>query len=75
MKKYSKQAKKKHIEEGKSLGGNPTLTQKSAQGSIKTREELAKVAKVSHDTIMKVKEIKKKATEKQIQLRQQLMHR
>ncbi len=52
-------AKAKQIDEGKSLG---TLKQKSAEGSIETRKELAKLAGVSHDTISKVKIIEEKAT-------------
>lgn len=60
---FAWKAKEKQIKEGRDLGG--TLRQKSAEGSIETRVELAKVARVSHDTIMKVKKIEEKATPEQ----------
>lgn len=52
---FSAKAKDKQKEAGE-------LRQKSAQAPIKTRDELAKVASVSHDTISKVKVIQTKAT-------------
>jgi len=55
-------AKEKKIESG---GAVP---QKSAKPPIDTREELAKVAGVSHDTIHKVETIESKATPKTKQL-------
>ncbi|MBW2631254.1 MAG: hypothetical protein JRC90_05750 [Deltaproteobacteria bacterium] len=50
-------AKERQIEAGK-------LKQKSAEPSIETRKELAKIANVSHDTIAKVETISEKATDK-----------
>lgn len=58
-------AKEKQIKEGKKLGG--TLMQKSAEGVISTRKELAKLAGVSHDIIDKVKVIEREATTEQKQ--------
>ena len=60
----AEKAKEKQVTEGKELGGSPTLPQKSAKGSIDTRQELAKIAGVSHDTIDRVEYITKHATEK-----------
>jgi len=58
-------------EEAKKRQGTRTdlnIVQNSAQGdNSKTRNELAKIAGVSHDTIEKVKIIKTKGTEEQIQ--------
>ena len=54
-----KKAKEKQIREGKSLGGKPTLSMKSSEGSIDTRKEIAKHAGVSEDTIRKVEIIEK----------------
>jgi len=48
-----KKAEEKQKKEGRELGGKATLPQKSAKGSIDTRQEIAKVAGVSHDTIHK----------------------
>lgn len=46
-------------------GAHPQLKQNSAEAAIDTREELAKVARVSHDTIARVKKIKEKASPKE----------
>lgn len=59
-------AKEKQKMEGRLLGGNPTLRQKSAEGSMNTREEIAKKSKVSHDTVSKVEFIKANADEETI---------
>lgn len=40
-----------------------TILQKSVKGSLDTREELAKIAGVSHDTIHKMKVIEEQAPE------------
>ena len=47
------------------VGRPPKSCQNSGTIKIDTKKELAKVAKVSHDTIMKVKKIEEMATEKQ----------
>ena len=52
---FQKKAKEKQESEGRLLGGNPTLSQKSDEGEVNTKKELAKIARVSHDTIAKVK--------------------
>jgi len=52
---FSKKAKKKQKE------GGGAVPQKSAKPPIETRNELSKVASVSHDTISKVKKIQEKA--------------
>jgi len=59
----AKKAREKQIKEGKELGGNPTLLPNSAKGSqpINTRETLAKLAGVGHDTIAKVDYIQREA--------------
>jgi len=54
-------AKEKQEREGRELGG--TLVQKSGQGILKTDNELARVAGVSHDTIHKATVIAEKAPE------------
>jgi len=48
--------------ERQSQGGRGEVVQKSAQA--KTRDELAKVAGVSHDTIAKVEKIEAKVVQK-----------
>ena len=53
---FSSKAKEKQKEAGGSV------PQKSAEAPIETRQELAKVANVSHDTIAKVKKIEAVAT-------------
>lgn len=65
-------AKEKAVESRKEFHGNQHtsgMVQKSApqQKQNKSRDELAKIAGVSHDTIEKVECIKKKGTEEQIQ--------
>lgn len=60
----AKKAKERQKEAGELYHkGSPKVPQKSAEVSIETREELAKLAKVSHDTISKVKKIEEKAPE------------
>ena len=49
----------------KQQGARTDIPQKSVKPSIDTREELSKVAGVSHDTIAKVKIIEEKATPEQ----------
>jgi len=44
-------ARNKQVSEGRRLGGAPTLSQNSAEGSMNTRRQLADLAGVSHDTI------------------------
>lgn len=56
---FARKAKEKQIEHGGAAPGkskSETLLQNSAEviSPIDTREELAKIARVSHDTIMKV---------------------
>lgn len=55
-------AKEKQQEEGRELGGKPTLLTKSTKGSIHTRKEIAKTAGVSEDTIHKVEAIEKEGS-------------
>ena len=57
--------KKKAKEKQKESGG--AVVQKSAEPPIETRQELAKTAHVSHDTIAKVKVIQEKANDEQKQ--------
>lgn len=52
--------REKAKEKQKEAGG--ALRQKSAKAVVETRNELAKIASVSHDTIAKVKKIEAKAT-------------
>lgn len=52
------QAKEKQSQAGK-------LKQNSAEAPLNTRDEVAKIAEVSHDTISKVKKIEEKATEEE----------
>lgn len=54
---------RERAKEKQSQGGKEKVVQKSAEPPVKTREELAKVAGVSHDTIMKVKKIQAAGTE------------
>ena len=54
---FAEQAKKKQSEAGGSL------PQKSAKPAIDTREEIAKIAGVSHNTISKIKTIETEAPE------------
>jgi uncharacterized protein YecT (DUF1311 family) len=60
--KIETEAKKKQIEEGKHLGGDPTLSKKSTEGSIDTRKKLAEVAEVSEDTIRKTEIIEEQGS-------------
>lgn len=46
-------------------GSNPQLVQKSAE-PVKTRDEVAKLAGVSHDTIDKTEKILEKGTPEQV---------
>ena len=57
-------------EKQKEAGG--AVRQKSAQPEIKTREELAKIAGVSHDTIHKMKVIEEQAPE-EVKARSELL--
>ncbi len=56
---FSERAKEKQSEAG------GALPQKSAKAVVDTRHEVAETAKVSHDTISKVKAIQEKATDEQ----------
>jgi len=62
--KYEELIKPKALERQKGGQGGGLLQQKSAK-AIETRKEVSKIAKVSHDTVSKVKFIEKHANEEQ----------
>jgi len=58
-------AKAKENQATSTGGAHPQLCQNSDKAAIDTKKELAKVARVSHDTIAKVKKIESKASPEQ----------